>query len=183
MHLPWRTGVFLLIAATLGPATGCGVSTVAKQAFYELRGAHGTILFIDELNVAELGRYRTIRFEPVHSTLGPVLCPPKLRRAYDRYAHRLALELRDEFPGGEPTLSVASEILYFQRKSLLSGAECLTRVRFTEGGQLVADGIVRVESKSFREGGTSDLAEASVETIGKVLKERVLPEKERDERD
>ena len=107
-----------------------------------------------------------------------MLCPPRLRSEYDRAARELEAELREDYPGGEPTLNIASEILYFHEKGIMSGAECLCRVRFDRAGMQVADAIVRSESKSFREGGSGALAEACVEAIGKFLRKCTPHEEE-----
>ena len=171
-----RWACLLGLAAALS-LSGC--TTMAKQAFYEFRGAKGSIHFIQPGVEPELfTRFRAVRFEPVTTSIGPYLCPPKLRGEYDDAARELETKLKEYYPGGEPGLTVSGEILYFQRKGIMSGAECLSRVRFTEDGDLVADAIVHVESKSFREGGTSALAETSVQTVGKLLKQAQAPEEE-----
>ena len=155
-----------LVAAVL-PLTGC--MTGLKHAFYEVRGARGKVEFVQDVSPAELERYESIHFEPVASTVGPRLCPAHVRAAYDRHARELARELRERFPGGEPVLTISSEILYFQSKGLFGDAQLLTRVRFTGSGQLVGDALVVVGSKSFREGGADALAETAVDTMGKLL--------------
>ena len=164
----------LLLAATLLPVTGCG--TAAKQAFYELRGAKGTIEFIHELPGEQLDRYGSVRFEPATSDIGVVLCPPGLRARYDECTRELSEELRELFPGGEPTLTILTEILFFKSKGLLGDASFLSRVRFKEQEQLVGDALVVVGSKSFRKGGTDAMAETGVRTIGKFLRSGKRPD-------
>lgn len=168
----------LLSICVLFAASGCGVGTAAKMAYYELRGAKGSLKFIQGAEAAELERFQSVEFSPATTTIGPELCPPRLRAAYDTSAAQLKERLAECYPGGAPVLTVASDVMYFQEKGLMSGAECLTRVRFTESGRLIADALVRVESKAFRQGGASAMAETSVKTIGKFLEERKLPEHE-----
>ena len=158
----------MICVAALLATTGC--TTAAKQAFHEVLGARGVIKFIDEPSPAELDQYQSRRFEPAQTTIGPRLCPPALRRSYDAYADKLVLDLGDRFPGGEPVLTISTEILYFQEKGLFGAAQLLARLKFTGGDRLVGDAIVVVGSKSFRAGGAGALVEASVKTIGKFLK-------------
>jgi len=158
-----------------------GCTTALKQAYYEARGAKSKIIPVTDLEQDALLKYRSVRFEPATTTVGDRICPLELRRSYDRHTTELASELREFYPGGDPGLRVASEILYFQKKGLLSGSQCLTRVQMREGEQLVVDAIVRTESKSFREGGEDALAESNVKALGKFLKNRGLEEKEEDE--
>ena len=54
----------------------------------------------------------------------------------------------------------------------MSHAECLARVRMHEDGTLVADVVVRSESKSFRAGDEKALAGACIQAIGKFLKKQ-----------
>lgn len=171
-----------LLSLILAPAlTGC--STVAKQAFQEFRGARSKILLIHELPADALAPYQTVRIDPVTTTVGDRLCPPQLRHYYDQATAELALELRDEYPGGASVLHVSPEILYFQEKGLLNGAECLARVRMRDDARqsLIVDAIVRTESKAFRAGGEKALAESSVEAIGKFLENRGGEPKEDEE--
>ena len=156
----------LLIAA--GLATGC--TTAAKQALYELRGARGKILWVSPPHRERLARVRAVRFEPVTTSIGPRLCPPSFRSAYDRRAAEKLAELGALYPGGEPELRIEADVLYFQKKGLLSEAQSLTRVRMRDDVGLLADGIVRVESKAFRAGDEEHLAEETVDAICKFLR-------------
>jgi len=45
----------------------------------------------------------------------------------------------------------------------------LTRVRLSEGDQLLADVVVKAESESFRAGGEDDLAGASLSALRRFL--------------
>ena len=170
----------MICVAALLTTTGC--TTAAKQAFHEVLGARGEIKFIDEPSPEELDQYQSLRFEPAQTTIGPRLCPPALQRSYDAYADKLVLDLRDRFPGGEPMLTISTEILYFQEKGLFGAAQLLTRLKFTGGDRPVGDAIVVVGSKAFRAGSAGALTEASVETIGEFLKAG-SPEEEDEEGD
>lgn len=164
-----------LFVALLVTSTGC--TTVAKQAFRELRGAHADVLLNEPVAVEKMQPYGSVEFSPITTTLGPRLCPLELKRAYDQFAREEGLRLREELPGGSPTLTLDSEALFFQGKGLLSQATFLIRVKMRNGGAVVADAVVVTESKSFRAGDADDLAEASVRALGDWLRKRLLPEK------
>jgi hypothetical protein len=178
MNLSRRASALLPIAL-LVLLSGC--TTALKQAYYEIRGAKSKIIPVRDLQENALLECRSFRFEPVTTTVGDRICPPELRHAWDRHAAELASELREFYPGGDPGLLIASEILYFQKKGLLSGSQCLTRVKMREGERLIVDAIVRTESKSFREGGEDALAESNVKALGKFLKARGLEKEAKDE--
>ena len=180
-HTLARTLVTFVWLSPLIVMSGC--TTVAKQAFQEWRGARSKIFLTHELGEDALRPYQTVRFDRVTSTLGDELCPPVLRRSYDQSAAETALELRGEYAGGEPTLRVSPEILFFQKKGLLSGAECLTRVKMRDDASqnVVVDAIVRTESKAFRAGGEAALAKSNVEAIGDFLIRRGIESKDEDE--
>ncbi|MFH1746054.1 MAG: hypothetical protein ABIG44_03305 [Planctomycetota bacterium] len=160
--------------------TGCGAGTAAKMAYHELRGAQGSLMFIQEPGSSEFARYNSVSFNPATTTIGSTLCPPDLRTTYDQCAREQVENLVEYYPGGSPALTISADILYFQSKGIMSGAECLTRVRFNDSGRQVADAIVRVESKAFRTGGSAAMAEATVKTIGKYLKEHKEPAEDED---
>lgn len=163
-----RTAVFAGLAALAGLTCGC--TTAAKQALYELRGARGKILWVSAPHRERLARIRSLVFEPATTTIGDRLCPVSFRNAYDRRAGEQLEALRTLYPGGEPRLRIEADVLYFQKKGLLSEAQSLTRVRMRDDLGLLADGIVRVESKSFRAGDEEDLAEETVDAICKFLR-------------
>jgi hypothetical protein len=163
----------VLVLAALLPLSGC--TTAAKHAFYEVRGAQGSMLYIDDLDADELRPCQSVRFEPATTTIGSRLCPPAFLHEYDRAAQAMTEKLRDQFPGGPPVLTITGDVLYFQKKGLLSGAQSLVRTRFTVDGRLLADAIVRVESRAFREGDHAALAEETIDTIGKALRRLTAP--------
>lgn len=167
-----------MVAALLTPLVGCG--TLAKQAYYEARGAQGELFFVRAIGTHELARFQSVSFEPLESTLGPELCPADLRAAYDQNAQDFDAQLKQWYPGGEPALNVESEALYFQKKGLLSGAQFLTRVRMKENEQVVADMVVKVESRAFRKGDEKALAKASVQELARFLTEQKKTEDEKE---
>jgi len=158
----------LLVATCSLGTTGC--FTLAKQAFHEAVGAKGDVITISG-GPEELSRFRSVDFKAATTTVNDRLCPPELRRAYDRSARQCAAKLAANFTGGEPTLTVASEVLYFQKKGLLSGAFMLTRVRMSAETESVIDAILRAESDAFRAGGEDDLARASCEALRAFLEQ------------
>lgn len=172
-----REAACVLLAASTLLLTGCIAGTIAKQALKEVRGAHGDVLPIGDFSDLALSKYRSIEFTPATTSAGNRLCPPGLLRTYDRSANQLAAKLKPGFPeaGGAPTLTIDSDILYFQGKGALSGAFMLTRVKMREDARVAVEAMVRTESESFRAGGEDDLANASVAALGKFLKRHGPP--------
>jgi hypothetical protein len=168
--------MFVLSVALLS-LSGC--ITAARQAFYEIRGAKADVLLNDPGPASAVATYGTVTFEPLTTTLSAGLCPPRVLTEYDKAASSAQTVLSEVFTGGGPTLSVGGEVQYFQEKGFFSGAQCLTRVRMTDGGRTVIDALVLAESKSLRAGGEEDLARASVKAIAEFLAERKDPEKTR----
>ena len=161
-------GAFVLLTASTLCATGC--FTAVKQAYNEVRGAQAELLFVGEARQAGWSQYRSVEFTPATTTIGQRLCPPGLLRTYDMAASQLVSRLKAAYPGGEPALTVDSEVVYFQKKGLLSGALLLARVKMHADGQPVVDAILKAESQSFRAGGENDLAQAGIEELGKFLR-------------
>jgi hypothetical protein len=165
-----RSGILALavVGLSLG-LTGCSPFSMAERAYYEVRGAQGDVICISRLADDALARFQSVRFEPATATVGRQLAPPALLSAWNAAGREEEETLRAAYSGGAPALRVSSEILYFQRKGLMSGGECLARVRMYDGDQMAADVMVRSESKAFRAGGERDLANAAVKAIGQFL--------------
>jgi hypothetical protein len=161
--------------------TGC--TTVAKQAFYELRGAKAEVVLNSEPADVDLEPYVAVEFAPATTTLSDRLCPREVIAAYDRHARALTRDLLEAYPGGEPRLVLDSEVLFFQSKGIMSQAQMLTRVRMRDGERLVADAIIKCESKAFREGGGKELAETSVKGLAKWLRKQKGIEDEDNDKD
>lgn len=160
-----RSWIAGLIAATTLTA---GCSRIASQAIAEIRGAQAETHVIQSVNAAELAAHQSIEFRPAQSSIGS-LCPPKLLSAYDAAAVMAKTELAPYFPGGTPSLEVDSQIIYFQKKGLLSAAQCLARVRLTGSSGTLWDAIITAESGSFAQGDEEALAEACVEALVELL--------------
>lgn len=167
MHTRLQHSAVLALLAPMLLLTGC--FTVAKQAYYEVRGAQGEVLVIAQPDAAALARAGSLTFTPATTTVGPDLCPGTLLRAYDQSANQLAARLQPQYPGGEPQLAVTSDVQYFQKKGLLSGGLLLARVHMTVANQLAVDALVKAESRSFLVGGEADLARAAVVALGEFL--------------
>jgi len=171
-------GVLLTVGVL--PLSGC--LSAVKHGFYEVRGAKGAIQFVERLVPGDLERYRSVRFEPATTTIGPKLCPPEVITAYDRAALQWCADMRDRFPGREPALRIATDVVYFQRKGLFGDAQLLARLKFTEAERPVGDALVVVGSKAFREGSGEALAETAIKTIGKYLRDGIVPEEEKEQK-
>lgn len=154
---------FGVLLIPLAGSTGC--TTVIKQAYYEVRGAHGKVNLVNDVKATTLLPYQSLKFEPASTTLGDKLCPPAVLEEFDRAGSAAALAITEELPGGMPGLTVSTEVLYFKKKGLFSGAQCLARVRARDDRALVLDAVVEVESRAFRAGDEDDLAEASVKAL------------------
>lgn len=172
--------VHLIRSATLAtlllfPLAGC--SRAITQTYYEMRGAKSDILLISRFEHDTLRPYQSLRFEPATTTVGDRICPPRLLRYFDEHLAEAARDLHEIYPGGEPSLSISNEVIYSQKKGLLSGSMCLARVKMRDADDrhLVVDAIVLTESKSFREGGRRELAESSVKALHKFLREQERP--------
>lgn len=171
-----------LCALCLSLLSGC--TTMLKQGWQELKGAQGEVHPITEIGERALMRFNKIEFEPATTTVGPKYCPPSLLRAYDDAALAAVTELSTWYTGGSPALSISTEVLYFQKKGLLSKAMCLTRINMTSEGRLMLDALVLAESGSFRAGDEEALAEACVKAIQEFLeKQKGVEEEEREERE
>ncbi len=165
--MAWKVWVglpVLTVAALLN--TGC--FTLVKQAYSEVRGAQGDFRLISERSGPGPG---AVEFRPITTTLGR-LTPAAVMRAYDRCANLAAARLRGGSGEERARLIVDSELVYFQRKGLLSGAQLLVRVRLQSAGEGIIDGLVVAESNSFREGDEDALAQAAVDAISRYLAAR-----------
>lgn len=151
--------------------TSVGCMRVAKQAYYEVRGAQADVRPQSGFSNVRLASPGTLEFAPATTSMSAAIVPPAVLRAYDREAAAQAAEWAAE-ADGSTTLRIATDFLYFQKKGLLSKAQCMARVRCTSGAGEVFDGVVIVESGSFREGDEGDLGEAAAEGVAKFIRER-----------
>ena len=141
-----------------------GCSTLAKQAFYEARGADAEVEPITLPPAESLqGRFGQVRFRPARVDLGPLA--PGLAAAYERAARETERRLN----GGGETAEIDSELLYFQEKGLMGSALLLVRARVWSGGRALGDAIIKAESKAFRAGGEDSLSKACTREIADYL--------------
>lgn len=154
-------GLVILLAAS-------GCSTIAKQTFYEMRGAEGKVIPNAPLGPTELAPYNGLQFEPVTTRLSTRIVPRPVLTAYDRQARLVSAAFASEY-GGTPSLRAETEILFMQEKGILSQAQLLTWVQLFDGSQLKLDAVVKTESKSFRAGGEDDLAEAACRALTDLI--------------
>ncbi|MBN2447340.1 MAG: hypothetical protein JXO22_11465 [Phycisphaerae bacterium] len=162
---------FLITVAAANVCTLTGCMAAAKQAYYEFRGAKADIALNSEISDDALMHYQAVRFMPATTTLSPKLCPSSVKQSYDRNAAKLTTELNDLYPGGGQTLSISSEIQYYEEKGLLGAAMLLVRVRINDGSHLIVDALVFVRSKSFRDSGVDGITKAAIDGVAKFLRE------------
>jgi hypothetical protein len=179
-----RFGTFAvapLAALLLAANSGC---FLIKQTYYEARGAVGSV---DTVGAAaaegQFKRYRSVQFEPATTTLDEKLCPRKLLESYDDALVDYRKKMNETFPGGTPELRAASEVQYFQKKTLMGSAICIMRVKLRDSGGQVGDVLVHSESKAFRAGGERALARACARALLRHLGAQVPEEEKEEERD
>ena len=161
-----RWALAALLAVSVSQA---GCTKVIMQGVHEVRGASAKLHLISAVDENEFAGYGGIRFEPLETSIGSRLCPPTLHDEYDAAAAVWQRKLAEHYSGGGPELTIESEALYYQKKGLLKSALMLSRVRMRAKETLVMDGIVLAKSKSYRAGGESALAAATLKAIGKFL--------------
>lgn len=170
-----RVCVGFLLAALISSLTGC--TTLIKQAYYEIHGAGAEIKLNEDMGDRTLLNYKSVRFMPLERAVGERIVPAAFVQSYDHTSAEVIVDLKGDYPGGEPSLTVKSEVLYFQAKGMLSSALALTRVRIFASEKQIIDAMVLAETKAFREGsGDESLAAATVNAIGKMLSTRKNPE-------
>lgn len=169
-----RWGSLLVLVVALATLTGC--TTALKQAYYEVRGAQGELRFVEQPLPSQVRQFNSFQIEPAQTDLGRALCPLKLREAY-RDAAATAVKSQDAlWPGGDPTLTISGDIVYFQKKGILSASQLITRVKFKSGNDTFGDALLIVESKSFREGDEEGIADAGIDALMKYLNGVRFPE-------
>ena len=163
---------FFLLAGNVVLSGGC--FSLAKQAYEEARGAQAEVLMATDIRSDLLARANGVEFPPATTTAGRVV-PAGILRAYERSVNQAAAKLKAFYPGDPPILKVDSEVLYFQKKGLMSGALLLVRTKMECEGQIAVDAIVKVESNAYRAGGEDDLAQAYAEAVRKFLERQKSP--------
>lgn len=169
-----------------------GCTTVAKRAYYEVRGAKVSVMpaeTVAERNeiIRRIEPYKSFTFRPATTTLGDHLCPPRVLASFDNTAAHVHTNEKfiegftEHYPGGEPTLTITTDVQMVEAKGLLSTAMLFARVKFVDGERMVLDTLVMTESKGFREAGREKLAEETAEGIGRFLIHAKTGEKDLDD--
>jgi hypothetical protein len=102
-----------LLAVLILAAGGCNPTSIAKQGFKELKGASGKVLPIQRPTGSDLQTYKSVRLNQVTNEIGR-LCPPTLLSALKVAIPQALSEIADEYPGGEPVLSIDIAVQYAQ---------------------------------------------------------------------
>ena len=160
----------LILVLSLAPLGGC--SRAIKQVYYEFRGAKAKIHPVREADPSVFAPYKSISFSPATTQSGELICPPSLLSEFDRAASEVVAELATQFPGGEPTLRISTDILFCQRKGAFSVAEVLARIRMTGGDKTIFECLVKSESKALTQRGEDDLSRACAKALGDFLIEQ-----------
>ncbi|MCC6360252.1 MAG: hypothetical protein IT450_16025 [Phycisphaerales bacterium] len=169
----------VLAAVAVMPLTGC--MTAIKQALREAKGATGEVFPTREVRPGELERFNGVAFRPATTDVGERITPAALLLGFDNGAREIAGDLAADYPGGDPTLTIQTSLIYFQSKGILSGAEALARVKMLEGDRVVIDSVVRSESDAFRAGDEEALSAALARGIRKFLIDnKYTPEKRKE---
>jgi len=105
----------ILILAT----GGCGASTIAKRGLKELKGASGKVLEVRPPRASELQLYKSVRLGQVTNEIHQ-LCPPGMVTGLKTYLPAALTEIKEVYPGGEPTLTLDLAIQYAQKGGGLS---------------------------------------------------------------
>lgn len=166
----------VLWAGGLVGQTGC--MSAAKQGLHEVIGARAEVIPLSEGEGRHLARYNTVAYARARTELSSRVIAPSLLAEYDAAARQAEAALAEKLPGGGPVLLVDSEILFYQKKGLLGAGQLLSRVWLRDGEDVVYEALVNATTKSFREGAAGDLAEATVKSLAKFIRERHEPEKE-----
>jgi hypothetical protein len=150
------------LGLVLSCATGC--STLVKQAYYEVRGAEAELLWVQQPPPGTFAGAGKVTFAPVTTTVGPLIAPG-LMAAYDAAARQTELVLTSQYAGGGAPLRIETDVIYFQRKGLLSGALFLARLRLDLDGAAAGDALLKVESKAYSAGDEEALAQAALKVV------------------
>lgn len=170
-----RIGLAIGLVVLSTALTGC--TTILKQAYYEISGAGAEIKLNEDMSDRTLLNFKGVKFMPLERAVSERIVPVTFVQAFDHTAAEILVDLKKDYPGGEPGLTVKSEVIYFQKKGLLSSALALTRVRIFAADKQVIDAMVLAETRAFREGsGDESLAKATVSAVAKMLSTRKNPE-------
>lgn len=162
----------LLAGVVIGPfllaCSGC--QTAPRQTPRSIDIPDVQVLVTREILPTTFDRYKSVGFNRATTTLGGGICPPMVIATYDRAASQVAQRLRDVFPGGLPRLTIDTDIHFVQKKGPLGTAQFLARVTAYDGGRIVVDTVVNVQTHSLREGIVYDLAEHAAAAVGNWLR-------------
>jgi len=185
----FAVGVLSLLLLN-GTLTGC--TSVAKRAYYEVRGAKVSVLPAQQMVsrtqiVNTFAPYKSFTVLPASSSVGEHMCPQRVLSAFDAAVNEIRQDkdYMDKFaahyPGGDPAFTVSITLHFVESKGLLGSALLFARVQMTDGATTLLDAVILTESKSFREGGSEKLAEETAKGIGRFLIHAKTGEKDLDE--
>jgi hypothetical protein len=164
----WWLGLLVVVMA-VGGLSGCANGDRSGRAPY---GVYGTVLPNEAPLPSALSGYRSVRFMTAETELHGRRCPPLVVNTYDRWA-RSPLDVpavfAAAFPGGPPTLTVESELVYFNKDPKLGPAQLVAHVKIYDGRRLLDKVVVNAVSNSFREGISEELAREAVDAIRRYL--------------
>lgn len=163
-----RLGSLCVLVLMTLPLIGC--MRAAKQGLSEILGAQGEEILLIDLDRARLANCKSVRFDPVTTTLTERVCPRRLLSEYDQaYADRTRELSEAGFTGGEPALRVSTEVLYFEEKGLLGEAQLLARVKMYEAGRMIGDLLAKTVSESFRDSGVAAMTEENTKVVRRLF--------------
>ena len=166
--------VVMLSLVCLVGLNGC--TTVAKRTFKEAMGAEGKVLEVRGVSTATLRTYKAVKVGNVTNEIAP-LCSQGQYLALRAALPEAFAELKEQFPGGQPEVSVDVAIQYVQRGGTLSSIvgpdQYLIGRVYLRGNEPepVSELIVVAHSEAMRTG-DKELAEAAAEGIAEYLEKK-----------
>ena len=167
-----RRCIFVGLMALALPTAGC--STVAKQAYYGVRGAQGEYYELKGIESGALAGYQSVRVAPFKTDLGDYL-PVDVITAMAEEVPRAIESAHLFFPDGK-RLTIEGTVIHYTDGSF-GGQECVCRVRMLDGdsgallGEAVCFGVIKSAVRQGAEQLAVGVGEGIVEWIEEVLPE------------
>ena len=165
----WLVAVVVLAAA----AGGC--LTALKRGFHETVGATGAVVWtVPQPPASNFHACRSLAVGEVANSVGSV-CPPAAVSAVRPALTKAFASLAQEYPGGEPSLTVDVTVQWYKTSEVLgtlvspeSWLIWLVKFRRSDG-QILPDLVVVANSEAARTS-EADLVEAAAKALAECLR-------------